>query len=74
MNEIDPVLPGRSATADSENFAAERERQIARFVRTSPAYYRAQFAKIGSESRFVWTFNLWAGVLGPIWFSARGMS
>ncbi|MFZ9036675.1 MAG: ABC transporter permease [Gammaproteobacteria bacterium] len=58
---------------DSEYFAAEREQQVERFVKTSPGYYRNQFAKIGSDSKFVWTSNLWAGILGPIWFCARGM-
>jgi glycine betaine/proline transport system permease protein len=58
---------------DTEDFSAEREQQVARFVKTSPGYYRDQFARIGSDSKFVWTKNLWAGILGPIWFSARGM-
>jgi glycine betaine/proline transport system permease protein len=49
------------------------EQQVERFVKTSPGYYRNQFAKIGSDSKFVWTSNLWAGILGPIWFCARGM-
>jgi glycine betaine/proline transport system permease protein len=46
---------------------------LPRIVKTSPGYYRNQFAKIGSDSKFVWTSNLWAGILGPIWFCARGM-
>ena len=63
------------AAADraSEEFAAERTGQVERFVKTSPEYYRNQFAKIGNDAKFVPTFNLWAGLLGPIWFSARGM-
>ena len=55
------------------NFAAERALQVEAFVKTNPAYYREQFARIGNDARFVWTFNLWAGLLGPIWFAARGM-
>jgi glycine betaine/proline transport system permease protein len=51
----------------------DKEQQVERFVKTSPGYYRNQFAKIGSDSKFVWTSNLWAGILGPIWFCARGM-
>ena len=54
-------------------FAAERDVQITRFVRTNSDYYRKQFARIGSESSFAWTFNLWAGVFGSIWFAARSM-
>ncbi len=56
-----------------EDFAAQRKAQIGRFVKTSSAYYRNQFGKIGSNSRFVWTLNIWAGMLGPTWFAARGM-
>jgi glycine betaine/proline transport system permease protein len=62
-----------AAERASEDFAAERSAQVDRFVKTNPDYYRDQFARIGSEAKFVPTFNLWAGLLGPIWFSARGM-
>ncbi len=58
---------------NSEDFAAQRIDQIARFVTTNPAYYQDQFARIGSDSKFVWTWNFWAAVFGPIWFAARGM-
>ncbi len=65
-------------TGDGHNdgdtsFAAERERQIESFVKTSYEYYKKQFAQIGSQANFSWSVNLWAGVLGPIWFAARGM-
>jgi len=59
--------------SDLEAFESERDDQITRFVRTNPAYYREQFAKIGSASNFTWTFNLWAGLFGSIWFAARSM-
>lgn len=58
---------------DSEDFAAERAEQVERFVKTNPDYYRDQFAKIGSDSKFVWTTNTWAGLLGPVWFCSRGL-
>ncbi len=58
---------------ESEDFAAERAGQVGKFVKTSSDYYRNQFATIGGDAKFVWTFNLWAGLLGPIWFAARGM-
>lgn len=58
---------------ESEEFAAERATQVEKFVKTNPHYYRHQFANIGSDAKFVLTFNLWAGLLGPIWFSARSM-
>ncbi len=73
MNEKTLDAPAGMISDDSEYFAEEREQQVDRFVKTSPGYYRDQFAKIGSDSKFVWTLNLWAGILGPIWFSARGM-
>lgn len=62
-----------AAALASKEFAKERAEQVERFVKTSPDYYRDQFGKIGNDAKFVWTFNLWAGLLGPIWFSARGM-
>jgi glycine betaine/proline transport system permease protein len=73
MSEQTLDAPSGMISDDTEDFAAEREQQVARFVKTSPGYYRDQFARIGSDSKFVWTKNLWAGILGPIWFSARGM-
>ena len=52
---------------------AERMRKVAAFVGTQPEYYADNFKRIGAEAGFVRTFNLWAGVLGPIWFGARGL-
>ncbi|MGB0847412.1 MAG: ABC transporter permease [Thiolinea sp.] len=57
----------------ADDFAREREEQIPAFVRTNPDYYKKQFKKIGNNAGFSWTFNLWAGLLGPIWFCARSM-
>ena len=62
-----------AAARDSEDFATERAAQVERFVKTNPEYYRNEFARIGSEAKFTWTINLWAGFFGPIWFGARGM-
>ena len=73
MNQDALDLSKSEAEADIEAFTAERDVQITRFVRTNPDYYRKQFAKIGSASDFAWTFNLWAGVFGSIWFAARSM-
>jgi len=58
---------------EAENFSVQRDDQITRFVKTNPDYYQSQFARIGSDSSFVWTWNLWAAIFGPIWFGARGM-
>ena len=57
----------------AEDFAIERESQIPGFVKTNPEYYQKQFRKIGNDARFSWTFNLWAGLLGSIWFCCRSM-
>ncbi len=58
---------------NSDQFAKERESHIPQFVKTNEDYYLKQFRKIGNKSSFSWTFNLWAGILGPIWFCARSM-
>lgn len=43
------------------------------FVKTNPDYYQAQFHEIGGHSRYVFSFNLWAFVLGPIWYCSRSI-
>ena len=63
---------------DTESYAAlayaeERRENIRTFVRTSPDYYIQNFDKIGASSRFTPTFNLMAGLFGPVWFGARGL-
>ena len=58
---------------NSDEYAKEREAKIHEFVTTNPDYYLKQFRKIGSNAEFTWTFNLWAGILGPIWFCARSI-
>lgn len=57
----------------AEKFAEERLENIRTFVQTNPDYYISQFDKIGGSSRFTPTFNASAGLLGPIWFGARGL-
>ncbi|MCR9111899.1 MAG: ABC transporter permease subunit [Rhodobacteraceae bacterium] len=54
-------------------YAEERRENIRAFVRTNPDYYIRNFEKIGASSRFTPTFNLMAGIFGPIWFGARGL-
>jgi glycine betaine/proline transport system permease protein len=54
-------------------YAEERRENIRTFVRTSPDYYITNFNKIGASSRFTPTFNLMAGIFGPVWFGARGL-
>ena len=57
----------------AEAYAEERCANIRKFVRTSPDYYIRNFDRIGASSRFTVTFNLMAGLFGPIWFGARGL-
>ena len=54
-------------------YAQERRNNIRTFVRTNPEYYIKNFDHIGASSRFTLTFNSFAGLLGPIWFGARGL-
>lgn len=67
-NLSDELLRG-----DSDEYAKQRETQIPKFVISNQDYYLKQFRKIGANAGFSWTFNLWAGILGPIWFCARDM-
>ncbi|MDU8909741.1 ABC transporter permease subunit [Aestuariicoccus sp. MJ-SS9] len=54
-------------------YAEERRENIRTFVRTSPEYYIRNFDRIGASARFTPTFNLMAGLFGPVWFGARGL-
>ena len=60
-------------TEAARNFTRNRENDIRSFVDTSSDYYIRQFNRIGESARFTPTFNLAAGLLGPIWFGARGL-
>ncbi len=57
----------------AQAYAEERRQNIRDFVRTNPEYYIRNFDRIGASARFTPTFNLFAGVFGPIWFGARGL-
>ncbi|MEM9813693.1 MAG: glycine/betaine ABC transporter, partial [Pseudomonadota bacterium] len=56
-----------------EAYAEERRSLIRTFVDTEPDYYIENFDRIGASARFTPTFNRAAGLLGPIWFGARGL-
>jgi glycine betaine/proline transport system permease protein len=62
-----------SSPQDTVTLQAERDALLAEFVVTNAAYYRRVFAYIGSRSSFAWTFNLWAFLLGPIWYGCRSV-
>jgi len=66
--------PLQSTDSDAARaYAAERRKNIETFVAGNHDYYAQNFDKIGASSRFTPTFNLVAGLLGPIWFGARGL-
>ena len=46
-----------------------RSELITDFVKSNPEYYIKEFQKIGSKPTFSFSFNLYAGILGPIWLS-----
>ncbi len=58
---------------DAASLSEARGSHVAEFVRTNPDYYVRQFDQIGSEAHFSWTFNVFAGIFGPIWYGARGL-
>ena len=46
---------------------------VEKFVETSKSYYTKNFQYMMEASGFRFTFNFAAGLLGPIWFGARGL-
>jgi glycine betaine/proline transport system permease protein len=73
MNDLTTESVENNTSTHNEHSSIQRKQQVAEFVRTNVNYYDKQFTRIGNDSRFVWTFNLWAGIIGPTWFAARGM-
>ena len=73
MNDLTTESVENNTSTHNEHSSIERKQQVAEFVRTNVNYYDKQFTRIGNDSRFVWTFNLWAGIIGPTWIAARGM-
>lgn len=71
QQDINPLEDTESAAAQA--YAAERRDNIRTFVRTSPEYYIENFDKIGASAKFTPTFNMMAGIFGPVWFGARGL-
>ena len=50
-----------------------RSELISDFVKTNPDYYIKEFKKIGSKPSYSFSFNLFAALLGPIWFGMRNV-
>lgn len=51
----------------------DRHASVGNFVVLNTEYFQTKFNEIGSHSRFVFSFNLWAFLLGPIWFCSRAI-
>ena len=47
--------------------------QIKEFEKTNHGYYINEFERIGSSSKYVFSFNLSACLLGSIWYSIRNI-
>ena len=58
---------------NKENKNLSRSELIANFVISNPDYYIKEFQKIGSKPSFSFSFNLYAAILGPIWFGIRNI-
>ena len=58
---------------DAVDYKKDRDEAIRTFVETSQEYYVEEFTKIGARSKFTLTYNWFAGLLGPVWFGARGL-
>ena len=73
---MNKTAPNPLLQTDPDKIAAqevERVERVTEFVRTHPAYYAAEFKKIGGSPKFTATFNKFAGLFGPVWFGARGL-
>ncbi len=47
--------------------------EIGKFVKTNQDYYERQFEQIGNSSKYVFSFNITASLLGSIWFGIRNI-
>ncbi len=69
----DSASTSDNASAPESQDRLDRRARVEEFVRTNPTWYAAEFEKIGDKAGFLPTFNWVAGLLGPIWFGARGL-
>ena len=46
---------------------------VSDFVKENDAYYSAEFNKIQSATKFPWSWNSMAAIVGPFWGAARGL-
>ncbi len=57
----------------SPGTSAAQALSLRSFIGPNADYYKRQFTFIGSKPGIVWTFNLTAAILGPIWYFMRGI-
>ena len=62
-----------TGTEAARAYAEDRQQAIRTFVRTNPDYYVENFDRIGARAGFTPTWNLFAGLFGPVWYGARGL-
>ena len=58
---------------DSPPIALDLSESIRSFSGENGDYYAAEFTKIQSTSKLVWSFNWGAALTGPLWAGARGL-
>ncbi|MEM6971231.1 MAG: ABC transporter permease subunit [Pseudomonadota bacterium] len=71
MNIENPILDADPTRVAEKK--AETLKDVETFVRTRPQYYADAFDRIRSRAGFVPTLNVIAGLMGPVWFGARGL-
>ena len=55
------------------NLKIQNEQEIRDFVKTNQDYYVKKFEDIGNSSKYVFSFNLAASLLGSVWFGFRNI-
>ena len=55
------------------NLKIQNEQEIKDFVKTNQDYYVKKFEDIGNSSKYVFSFNLAASLLGSVWFGFRNI-
>ena len=55
------------------NLKIQNEQEIRDFVKTNQDYYVKKFEDIGNSSKYVFSFNLAASILGSVWFGIRNI-
>ena len=58
---------------DSPGAAAHMDRLVGEFAVTNAEYYRKTFRHMAQAPGYRFTLNWVAGLLGPVWFGARGL-